>query len=178
MRLFLLFVAVLAILSGCNTSYPSLEEAVQSQWKTPIKVINHDENNQLVYYLDQTQHILGVYEFENGKYKYNNEQSVGMTFESESGLPFLVSANHFEGIGNIIHGAITTDEHEIERFEIHYKNGEIQEISAKNNTFITEFPSFLTIDVEVFFSEIENAVGYDQNGEIVDKWNRNAELKN
>ncbi|MBU8906270.1 hypothetical protein KH400_06655 [Desertibacillus haloalkaliphilus] len=166
------------MLSGCNTGYPSLEEAVQSQWKTPIKVSNQDEENQLVYYLDQTQHILGVYEFENGKYKYNNEQSVGMTFSTEAGLPFLVSANYFDGKGNFIHGAITTDEHEIEKFEIHYKNGEIQESSAKNNTFITEFPPFLTIDAEMFFSEIENAVGYDQNGEIIEKWNGNAELNN
>ena len=30
----------------------------------------------------------------------------------------------------------------------------------------------------MFFSEIENAVGYDQNGEIIEKWNRNAELNN
>lgn len=178
MRLILVFVTFLLILSGCNTGYSSLEEAVQSQWKTPIQVINQDEENQLVYYLDQSQHILGVYKFENRKYRYNNKQSVGMTFSTETGLPFLVTANHFEGIGNIIHGAITTDEHEIEKFEIHYKSGEIQEISAKNNTFITELPLFLTIDVEMFFSEIKNAVGYDRNGEIVEKWDRYAELNN
>ncbi|MDE5416136.1 hypothetical protein [Alkalihalobacterium chitinilyticum] len=111
--IFLLFVTFLLFLSGCNAGYSSLQEAVQSKWKTPIQVINQDEENQLVYYLDQTQHILGVYQYENGKYKYNNNQSVGMTFSTESGLPFLVTANHFEGIGNIIHGAITTDEHEI-----------------------------------------------------------------
>ncbi|MFD1737472.1 hypothetical protein ACFSCX_13000 [Bacillus salitolerans] len=54
MRLILLFTTILFILSGCNTGYTSLEEAVQSHWKTPIKVINQDDNNQLVYYLDQT----------------------------------------------------------------------------------------------------------------------------
>ncbi len=171
MKYMTIFIIIVFILSGCNRGYDSLEEAVQSQWKTPIEILNYDVEKQLVYYLDQTQHILGVYHYENGKYRYDNEQSVGMTFESDSGLPFLVSANHFEGVGNIIHGAIRTDEHEVEKFVIEYKNGESQEIKAKNNTFIAEFPSYLTISVEEFFTEIDNAVGYDEHGEIVESWN-------
>lgn len=170
-KLIITLTTLLFLLTGCNRGYVSLEEAVQSQWETPIEVLNQDVENQLVYYLDQTQHILGVYRFENGKYRYDNEQSVGMTFESESGLPFLVSANHFEGVGNIIHGAIRTDKHKVEKFVIKYKNGEYQEIKAKNNTFIAEFPSYLTIKAEEFFTEIDNAFGYDEQGEIVESWN-------
>lgn len=167
----IIFTISIFILTGCSRGYYSLDEAVQSQWKTPIEILNQDVENQLVYYLDQTQHILGVYHYENGKYSYDNKQSVGMTFDSDSGLPFLVSANHFEGVGNIIHGAITTEEHQIEKFVIHYKNGEYQEVKAKNNTFIAEFPTFLTINVEEFFSEIDNVFGYDEHEKIVESWN-------
>lgn len=162
---------MLIVLVGCNKGYNSLEEAVQSEWDTPIEVINQDKENQLVYYLDQPQHILGIYHYENGKYSYDNEQSVGMTFVSEAGLPFLLSANHFEGVGNIIHGAIKTNKFEVERFVIEYKNGETQEIKAKNNTFITEFPLYLTVSPNAFLSEVENAYGYDKNNEIIESWN-------
>lgn len=136
-----------------------MEEEVQSQWKTPIEILNQDEEKQLVYYLDQTQHILGVYEYENGKYRYDNKQSVGMMFESDRGFPFFISAKHFKGVGNIIHGAIRADEHQVEKFVIKYKNGEFQEIKAKNNTFIADFPSYLVINAEGFFSEIDNNLG-------------------
>lgn len=170
MKYMTLFFILVFILSGCSSWYDSLEEAVQSQWKTPINILNQDEEKQLVYYLDQTQHILGVYHFKNGKYQYDNEQSVGITFESERGLPFLLSANHFNGIGNIIHGAIKTEKYEIDRFVIEYKNGEKQEIKARNNTFIAEFPTYLTISVEKFFSEVENAYGYGKNNKMIESW--------
>ncbi|QED46081.1 hypothetical protein [Cytobacillus dafuensis] len=171
MKYLAVLIIILFTLSGCNNGYDSLEKAVQSQWKTPIEIINQDEDKQLVYYLDQTQHILGVYHYEKGKYSYDNEQSVGITFESESGLPFFISANYFEGVGNIIHGAIKTDKYEVERFVIEYKNGETQEIKARNNTFITEFPSYLTISAVEFLGKVENAYGYDKNNEIVESWN-------
>nr|WP_209481443.1 hypothetical protein [Virgibacillus litoralis] len=162
---------MLIVLVGCNKGYDSLNEAVQSQWKTPIEIINQDKDKHLVYYLDQTQHILGVYHYENGKYSYDNEQSVGIESESGTGLPFLLSANNFEGVGNIIHGAIKTEKHEIERFVIEYKNGETQEIKAKNNTFITEFPLYLTVSPNDFLSKVESAYGYDKNNEIIESWN-------
>lgn len=164
-----IFILVLFILSGCNIGYETLEKAVQSQWETPIKIVNQDEDNQLVYYLDRTQHILGTFQHENGKYRYDNEQSVGTEFESESGLPFLLSANHFDGVGNIIHGAIKTEQ-EVDRFVIEYKSGEKQEIRARNNTFITEFPSYLSIGAEQFFSEVKNAYAYDKKNEVIGSW--------
>ncbi|ESU33488.1 hypothetical protein G3A_06100 [Bacillus sp. 17376] len=169
MRKITIFILALFTLSACNKGFESLEEAVQSQWKTPINIVNQDEDNQLVYYLDQTQHILGNYQYENGKYRYDNEQSVGTEFDSENGLPFLLSANHFDGVGDIIHGAIKT-EREVDRFVIEYKNGEEQEIKATNNTFITEFPSYLSIEAVQFFSEVKNAYAYDKNNEVIGSW--------
>ena len=108
---------------------------------------------------------------ENGRYRYDNKQSVGITFSSENGLPFFVQANYFEGVGKIIHGAIKTDEHEVEKFIILYKNGEQQEIIAKNNTFITEYPKTITTSIEMFQTEIKNVIGYDTHGEIVESYN-------
>ena len=168
MKRITILILILLILSGCDRGYESLEEAVQSEWKNPIEVVNQDEERRLVYYLNDDQHILGVYYYENGRYKYDSKHSVGVTFSSEKGLPFFVRANDFEGAGKIIHGAIKTDEHEVEKFIIQYKNGEQQEILAKNNTFITEYPETITTSVEMFQAEIENVIGYDQHGEIVE----------
>lgn len=170
MKKITIFIIILLLLSGCNRSYDTLEEAVQSHWKTPIEVVNQDGEKQLVYYLDQGQHILGVYQYKDGKYRYDNKQSLGMRFESERGLPFFVQANYFKGIGNIIHGAIKTDEYNVEKFVIYYKSGEQQEIMAKNNTFITEFPMYLTTSIEMFQTEVENVIGYDNQGEIIESY--------
>ena len=73
----IIFIIALFILSGCNRINNSVEDAVQIHWKTPIEIVNQDEEKQLVYYLNNTQHILGVYHYENGKYRYNNEQTIG-----------------------------------------------------------------------------------------------------
>ncbi|WP_422122434.1 hypothetical protein DHX103_11560 [Planococcus sp. X10-3] len=170
-KVIITLITLLLLLTGCNRGYDSLGKAVQSQWDDSIEVLNEDAENNLVYYVDQTQHILGVYHFEGGEYSYDNEQSIGTNFESESGFPFFMSANHFDGAGNIIHGAIRTDEHTVEKFVITYKNGESQEIEAVNNTFIADFPSHLAINAEEFFGEVDNAFGYDEQGEIVESLN-------
>ena len=47
-----ILILILCILSGCNRGYESLEEAVQSEWKKPIEVVNQDEERRLVYYLN------------------------------------------------------------------------------------------------------------------------------
>lgn len=99
-----IFIITLFLLSGCTRSYHSLEEAVQSHWKTPIQIVNQDEDKQLVYYLDSGQHVLGVYHYKDGKYSYNNKQSLGTMFSSAEGLglPFLVRADYFEDIGKFM----------------------------------------------------------------------------
>ena len=132
--------------------------------------MNQDEEKRLVYYLDHDRHILGVYYYENGKYRYDSKHSVGRRFTSENGLPFYVRVSYFEGVGKIIHGAIKTDEHEVEKFIIQYKNWKQQEILAKNNTFITEYPTTITTSIEMFQTEIENVIGYDKHGEIIESY--------
>ncbi|QOR68928.1 hypothetical protein IM538_13210 [Cytobacillus suaedae] len=154
---------------GCTLwGYHTLEEAVQSQWDSPIKVVNQDEENRVVYYLDQTQHVVGIYEYKNEKYFYNNEQSKGMRFTSEKGLPFYIAYDHFVGSGDIVYGAISSDNHVVDHFVIQYKNGETQKISAKNNTFITVLPEH--VNKERFMSEVKEVYGYDKQGNVIETW--------
>ncbi|QOR67324.1 hypothetical protein IM538_04070 [Cytobacillus suaedae] len=167
MKKCIMLVLSLVLITGCTRSYDTLEAAVQSHWDTPIEIVNQDAKNQLVYYLDHTQHVLGVYYYENGRYRYNNKLSVGMRFTAESMIPFFVQAIHIEGVGNIIYGAIRSDEHKVETFVIEYKNGEFQEIKARNNTFIAEYPPYLTTSLEMFQTEIANVIAYDNNGVFV-----------
>ncbi|WP_010095576.1 hypothetical protein [Ornithinibacillus scapharcae] len=145
-----------------------LEEAVQSQWKTPINVINQDTERKIVYYLDKDQHVVGIYKYDNGNYIYDNEQSEGMQFSFEEGIPFYVYYKHFEEAGNIVYGAITSDDNEVDKFIISYKNGEKQTISAKNNTFIAPIP--ISIDPDNFMSKIKAADAFDSEGNVIVSW--------
>lgn len=165
-------IAIVALLFVMDyaRSYDSLEKAVQSEWKTPIEVVNQDEELGVVYYLDYDQHIVGVYQHKDGKYRYNNRHSTGISFDSSAGLPFYVQTHHFKGVGNVVYGAIETDEHVVKKFVIQYKNGNSQEIAAKNNTFITEYPEHLNPDIMIFQEEIENVIGYDEQGGIVESY--------
>lgn len=145
--------------------YDTLEEAVQSQWDTPIEVVNQDDEKQLVYYLDHSQHVIGTYEYRDEKYFYDGEQSEGMRFSSENGIPYYIRYKNFEGAGDIIYGAISSKNHKVEKFVILYENGEVQEIKAKNNTFISEIPSNLVSNN--FMIKIDVVFAYDKNGEVI-----------
>ncbi len=73
---YLVFLFIVIVLIGCSImGHDTLEEAVQSQWDTPIDVVNQDNEKQLVYYLDHDQHVIGTYEYKEGKYFYGNKQS-------------------------------------------------------------------------------------------------------
>ena len=159
---------LLFVITGCGKS--TLQEAVQSQWKTPIKVMNDDPANQLVIYLDQTQYILGVYEYKNGKYYYDNTQSSGWTATSEHRVPFLVNAEFKEGLGNFIWGAVYTDQ-VVGKIQIQYENGETQETEAVNNTFMLAMPeSFDSIDPIMFMGELYDVIVYDTDGSLIVSW--------
>lgn len=166
-----LSVLVLLLAVSSMRSYDSLQEAVQSEWKTPIEVVNQDEELQIVYYLDDSQHVVDVYQHKDGKYRYNDRQSTGLSFGAEEGiLPFYVQAHHFKGVGNVIYGAIKTDERDVEKFVIQYSNGESQEITATNNTFIIGFPEHLNPDIMMFQNEIDNVIAYDQQGNVIQRY--------
>lgn len=156
------------IISGCG--YNSIQEAIQSKWKRPVKLMNVDEENQLVIYLDQTQYIFGVYDFKNGKYYYDNSQSSGWTSSSNSSIAFLVRAEYKENKGDFIWGAVYTDI-PIKKFFIEYENGETQETVAENNTFILEMPdSFNDVEPIMFMGELYDVIAYDKDGNEIVKW--------
>lgn len=166
-----LAVLVLLFLVDSMRSYDSLQEAVQSEWDTPVEVVNHDEELEVVYYLDGSQHVVDVYQHEVGSYRYNKRQSTGLSFGSNGDiLPFYVQAHHFKGAGNVIYGAIKTDKQDVEKFVIQYSNGESQEITATNNTFIIEFPEHLNPDIIMFQNEIDHVIAYDHQGNVIQRY--------
>lgn len=92
------------MLVGCSSKgYDTLQEAVQSQWDTPIQVLNQDEENQIVVYLDQTQYVVGLYQYDNNKYTYDREPSEGHSSSSDKGYPLFVKPVQFEGKESIIY---------------------------------------------------------------------------
>lgn len=142
---------------------------MQSKWDYPIQVLNQDEVNQVVVYLDKYnddfQYVVGLYQFDNNRYTYDRESSEGHSSSSEKGYPLFVKPVQFEGVEPILYGAVVTENHVARSFVIHYTNGQTQEISAKNNTIIAEYPSFITQDINQYFGEVENVIAYDDNGE-------------
>ncbi|WP_332633764.1 hypothetical protein [Halalkalibacter flavus] len=175
MRPIILFMSIVFILFGCSSKgYDTLQEAVQSKWDYPIQVLNQDEENQVVVYLDKYeddfQYVVGLYQFDNNRYSYNHEPSEGHGSSAGRGYPIFVKPVQFEGVKPILYGAVVTEEHVATNFVIHYTNGQSQEISAKNNTIITEYPSFITQDIHQYFGEMDNVIAYDENGEVIASW--------
>ena len=151
--------------------YSTLDKAVQSQWKTPIEVVNNDEANKLVLYLDQTQYVFGVYRFTNGRYYYKNDsQSSGWTASSDNGLAFLVRAESKKDRGNFIWGALYT-ELPIEKFLIEYENGENQEVEPVNNTFIMKMPKTYEDVQEVnLMTTFKSVKAFDRDNRLIESW--------
>ncbi|MGZ9583688.1 hypothetical protein [Paenibacillus marinisediminis] len=170
-RLLYVIISVIVIsilISGCG--YNSLQEAVQSQWETPISIKNEDKEHRLVIYLDQTQYVFGVYKYKNHKYYYDNSQSSGWRTSPDNGIPLLVVAEQKEGIGNFIWGAVYTDI-PAKRIVIEYENGERQETNAVNNTFILEMPeSFNSIEPHMFMGKLYDVTAYDEDDQVLVEW--------
>lgn len=174
MKKIALILSILLTLIGCsNKDYKTLEEAVQSQWEYPIQVLNQDEENQVIVYLDKSKensYVVGMYQLDNSKYNYNLEPSEGNQTSSQNGYPLFVKPVHFEGIEPFLYGAVVTEDHVGSSFVIHYTNGQTQEIMAKNNTIIAEYPSFITQDIHQYYGEVDNVIAYDENGEVIESW--------
>jgi hypothetical protein len=80
---------MLLVLTGCNT-YKSLDEAIQSKWKSPIKVIYIDKKKNTVVFLDQDQYVFNTFEKKGDKYIYSTDGEDGWRFTADNGLtPFL-----------------------------------------------------------------------------------------
>lgn len=171
--LIIVFAFALVLLFFWNDirGYSTLHKAVQSQWKTPIKVVNSDEANKLVLYLDQTQYVFGVYRFKNGRYFYKNDsQSSGWTASSDNGPAFLVRAESKNNRRNFIWGALYT-ESPVEKFLIEYENGENQEVKSVNNTFIIEVPQTYEDVQEVnLMTTFKNVKAFDKDNKLIKAW--------
>lgn len=69
-----------------------------------------------------------------------------------------------------MYGAIKTDDQVVEKFVVQYKDGERHVFTAQNNTFIGEFPEHLSPDLMMFQDEIENVIGYDADGNVIERY--------
>lgn len=151
--------------------YSTLDKAVQSQWKTPVNVVNKDTINQLVIYKDQDQFVFGVFHNKYGRYFYRNDsQSSGWTSSSESGPAFLVRVEHKNNKGNFIWGSLYSDI-PIEKFQIEFKNGEIIEVAAVNNTFINKIPNAYQVKQEPnLMTTFIDVKAYDKGNKLIKAW--------
>lgn len=165
-----LIVALSSLLSGCGKGYNTLEESIQSQWKTPIEIKNVDWDSNLVIYLDRTQYVFDVYEYKNDKYYYDSSQSSGWTATSDHGIPFLVRADERKGIGKFLWGAVYSDK-PVNLIVIKYKNGETQETEALNNTFILKMPESLNnVDSSMLMGELVDVKAFAKDNNEIVSW--------
>jgi hypothetical protein len=150
--------------------FSTLDKAVQSQWETPVHVVNKDMINRLVIYKDQDQYVFGVFHLKDGRYYYKNDnQSSGSTASSDRGPALLVRVEPKKHKGNFIWGALYSDI-TIEKFEIEYKNGEIQEVESINNTFIHKVPKAYE-DEQNLMTIFTNVKAYDKDNNIIQTLN-------
>ncbi|MNL47481.1 hypothetical protein D3C87_1702730 [compost metagenome] len=146
---------------------------MQSEWNTKIEVVNTDIMNQLVIYKDYDQYVFGVFHKKFGRYYYKNDsQSSGWTSQSQNGPAFLVRVEYKRNKGNFIWGALYS-EIKIDKFQVEFKNGEIQEIPAVNNTFIYKIPDIYQGEQETnLMTTFIDVKAYDKNGNQIKSWRR------
>lgn len=160
----LILFLVLSALTGCN-SYNSLEKAIQSKWRYPIKILYVDEDKHTVIFLDQSkdkdpdrdQYIFNTFKKSNGQYSYSTDGEDGWTFTADNGLtPFLFRSVNTKDAGNVIWGAIKTDNN-VQKVIVTYVNrsnpdNKIEvKISVINNLFIG-FPKHIFFNSETSLS--------------------------
>ncbi|MFD2615598.1 hypothetical protein [Paenibacillus gansuensis] len=167
------FIITLLVITGCNT-YKSLDEAIQSKWKSPIKVLLIDKMKNTVVFLDQDQYVFNTFKKNGDKYIYSTDGEDGWTFTADSGLtPFLFRSLNTKTAGNVFWGAIKTDK-DVETVEVTYTNINASDSQIKvkipvvDNVFIGYptrdfFDSDLTLSGEWKLS----AKAFDEDGNIV-----------
>jgi hypothetical protein len=151
--------------------YSTLDKAVQSQWNTPVYVVNKDLNNKLLIFQDHDQYVFSVFHYRNGRYFYKNDsQSSGWTASSDNGPAFLVRVEPKNNKENFIWGALYSDT-PIEKFQIEYINGEIQEVESVNNTFINKIPMSYEVEQELnLMTTFKNVKAYDKDNNLIRAW--------
>lgn len=177
MRYLTLCFSTILILTGC--SYNTLNDAIQQKWKDPVKILYIEKNKQTVIFTDGTtdvQYVFNTYEKKHGKYIYSTDQEEGYTFDSDDGIPFLIRTTKREKVGNIIWGALKTNQ-KVVRVKVLFTNREDNNtqievyIPVKNNAFIG-YPAkpFFESEVTLFQDWEMSAEAYDENGNVVAKY--------
>ncbi|MGF9695923.1 hypothetical protein [Paenibacillus sp. MABNR03] len=169
----LLLLLILAVIFLWNRifGYPTLDQAVQSNWKTPVKIVNTDQENEMVLYLDETQYVFAAYEQKHGRFHVDADTESGWSASSDLGPAFLVVAEPKNNKGNFMWGALYSDI-PIAKIRIEYIHGETQEVKPKNNTFIVKMPlAYQKVDHLGLMETISNVHAIDAGNKVIQSWN-------
>ncbi|WP_127536001.1 hypothetical protein [Paenibacillus illinoisensis] len=168
--LLVLLIAGLNLFWNRIFGYPTLDQAVQSNWKTPVKIVNVDQENELVLYLDETQYVFAAYEQNRERFHVDEDTESGWTASSDLGPAFLAVAEPKNNSGNFIWGALYSDI-SIAKFQIEYINGETLDVKAINNTFIVKMPLAFQNESELSLMETFNNIhAIDVNHKVIQSW--------
>jgi hypothetical protein len=135
----MILLSIVLFLTGCT--YPSIDEAIQSHWKHPIKVLYVDEKKNTVVYLVQEEiYIFNAFEKKDHKFRYSTEGEDNCRITGKSG-PLFIRVLNREKIGNVVWGVVNTDKKAatVEVTFTNKTNPDIQvkmTIPVKNNVFI------------------------------------------
>ncbi len=151
--------------------FRTLDEAVNAEFKSPMQIVNQDAENRLVMFTDKTQYILGVYRQWNGRFYYKNDRgSSGWTASTMNGPAFLVVAEKKPDRGSFVWGALYTDI-PVLSFLVEYKNGDVQEVNASQNTFVTKMPEIYRDTSELGAASIVKSVNaYGMDNQLIKTW--------
>jgi hypothetical protein len=164
--------SMILFLGGC-TYYPSIDEAILSEWDYPIKVLYVDEKKNTVIFLDpEDQYIFNTFENKDHKYRYSAEGEDAWRVTGKSGPLFLRAINR-EKVGNVVWGVVNTDRKavKVEVIFTNKTNPEIQvkmTIPVKNNVFIG-YPEqdFFGSEESLYNEWTGTAKAFDENNNIV-----------
>lgn len=151
--------------------FRTLDEAVNARFKSPMQIVNQDAENRLVMFKDKSQYVLGVYRQWNGRFYYKNDSgSSGWTASTMNGPAFLVVAEKKPDRGNFVWGALYTDI-PVRSFLVEYKNGDVQEVNASQNTFLVKMPEIYRDTSELGAASIVKSVNaYGMDNQLIKTW--------
>lgn len=164
---------MLLVITGCNT-YKSLDEAIQSKWKSSIKVLYIDKKKNTVVFQDQDQYMFNTFEKKGEKYIYSTDGEDGWTFTADNGLtPFLFRSLNTKKAGNVFWGAIKTDK-KVATVEVAFTNRNASDSQIKvtipvvDNVFIG-YPTQDFFESEIILSREWklSAKAFDEEGNLV-----------
>lgn len=166
-------IALLMIgLTGC--SYQTLDEAIQSEWDTPVSVLMREDTKNSVIFLDHDQYVFNTFEEEDGEYRYSTDGEDGWTFSGVQ-ISMLVRTFYKEGTGPIVWGALKTNT-KLKEIELTFVGREQEDVKHSmtlplvNNAFIGYPPETLySSETDAALRLEVQTVVYDEHGTVVMK---------